>query len=1074
MAIFRSFNDIVVLLIESLQLSQPELDTKPGTVARDVFVDAQAQQLANQYSELRNISNLQSFFSTSGTDLNKLASNFGVSRVLGSSSTGVAVLTTNNLDIDIFIAQNEIVTARNGITYRVVNNAVMRSDSANVHRATATRLRSDLDLAGITDEFATEINVEAQTSGVSGNIGRFSLISHNFSGISSVTNLQTFSGGTDAESDDAFRSRILSVFAGNNTGTELGYTTAVEVVADVQDSIVVVPGDPLLIRDGTQTGTDSDGNLIVSEPGTGGKVDIYILGSQVESQVDSFIYNDLGGNADATDPLNDFILGQGGADTTINASQRRIALRDNLPIQPVDSLISVSGSSSGANFVEKFTDSQGRIKGNFELSKDTGDLGGSPFGFDKLKWTSNQIELSDDEITKGTFNGVDALGFSDINRVRNISQDFLVTNENSTTSTTNRSSVTLRHTPVVSVSRIINATTGERYVVESQNPDGTAGELNTTGRITISGNTLPVGTDTLQVDYIWEKPFDNVFDFDNLEITNPNRQAQDSTDWGFGNQVTREPATVADDGYGALIVTVTHPIFKVISVDTFDSDVSTVSNGSLTVNETATSIIDIRRVSDNAELFNTDSASGTLSGTNAIVLPTDTLAVDNDIVNVRFNAADIFSPDGYDQGTTDANVITLPDGVTVAGTSVLITYVASISTLLPEQNIDDLSAVKVNNNFTVLTNTVGDQPTSNLFDSGGDISTNLRRAASHIRIDVGSSVSEGSITVSGVTRKKVIDALVTVTSGTGFKVDLISAVRSSLGVTTLPSTVHVTTLTSLERVIVNSSGLITSIDNVYDIVNYSLNDNSFDLEIALENTSLTKTEVGVPRTTDNIAAQLNTGDIVRVTFYYIDTNDSELLFFSRNGPQISDKLFQDISKISLGAGFKSPTGVVTGKLTVSNFNQPIGNTSYEVDYDYVAPKENERVTVTFNHNPVINAASTAIESVRPITADVLIKAATPKDIDVDIKIVLLPLSVDQEQTIIQDSIDVVNSFLNANSLGTIIDASDVVNILYTVSGIDRVRMINFSTGASGNVVSITAAKNEHLRAGTITIATEDR
>src|SRR5689334_23856806 len=98
MAIFRNFNDLVISFIEYLRLVQPELDTKPGTVSRDLFIDAPSQQIAALYSELRNVAALQSLFSATGTDLNKLASNYGVRRSQGTASTGVAVFTTNNLD----------------------------------------------------------------------------------------------------------------------------------------------------------------------------------------------------------------------------------------------------------------------------------------------------------------------------------------------------------------------------------------------------------------------------------------------------------------------------------------------------------------------------------------------------------------------------------------------------------------------------------------------------------------------------------------------------------------------------------------------------------------------------------------------------------------------------------------------------------------------------------------------------------------------------------------------------------------------------------------------------------------
>jgi len=1075
MAVFRSFNDLVIAAIEALRIAQPNLDTKPGTVSRDLFVDLPSQQLANLYIQLRNISSLQSLFASSGTDLNRLASNFGASRRQGTSAAGVAVFTTNNLDVDILIPQGTVVTASNGITFQTTTSTIMSSSTPNVYRANATRLRTDLELATITDPFAVEVTVQALTSGSSGNIGRFGLVTQNVSGITGITNTQTFSGGSNPETDDEFRTRILSIFAGSNTGTALGYTNAIEVLDGVTDSLVVVPGDPLLIRDGTQVVEDTDGNLVVSEPGSGGKVDIYVLGSQLESQIDSFIFNDLSGRNDPTDPDNDYILGQQGEDSTLNAAQRRVELIDNLPLQPVDDIITVVGSSSGPNFVEQFTDDQGRVRGNYILLKDSGDFGGSPFGFDKIRWTSNQIELEDEEATKGTFNGTDSLSFTDVNDISNITQDFLVTNENSTVNISNRKEVYLKHTPVVSVSRIVNVTTGERYIVEDPNPDGEIDdEVNSTGKILISGSTLPVGTDVLQVDYIWRKPFDRVFDFDNLSDINTFRTVQDSIDWGFGNRVVREPATVVDDGYGVLTVTLSHPVFKILSIDSFDTDIATVNSGAIAVNETVTNIIDMKRVSDGSELFNTDRFDGTLSGTSAIILPTDTLAEDGDIVTVRFNAADVFSPDGYDEGTFDGKVVTLDPSVSNGGTPVLATYIANVSTLLSETELSDLPALKNFNQFSIGTTVLGEQPTSNLLNDDGDISTNLRRAASNIRVLIDGTSSNGSIVVSGTTRHKVVDALVVVTSGSGFEVDLQSAIKKDLGVSSLPSDIKLTKLVKFERVNVNSSGVVTSVDNEYDIVNYKLRDNSYDLEVALKDESINYTKIVLPETTDNVEAQLNTADIVRVTFYYIDTDDSELLFFSRNGTRVTDKVFQEISRVSIGSGFKDPAGELEGTIVLSNFNQPTNNTAYSVDYDYVAPKENERITVTYNHNRLINDATTAIEVVRPITADVLMKEAKALSIDVTIRIVLLPEFEDQEQTVVQDSVDAVSSFLTANSLGTTVDASDIVNTLYTVNGIDRVRVLNFSTEDSGNKLSITAERNEYLDAGVVDIVVEER
>ena len=102
------------------------------------------------------------------------------------------------------------------------------------------------------------------------------------------------------------------------------------------------------------------------------------------------------------------------------------------------------------------------------------------------------------------------------------------------------------------------------------------------------------------------------------------------------------------------------------------------------------------------------------------------------------------------------------------------------------------------------------------------------------------------------------------------------------------------------------------------------------------------------------------------------------------------------------------------------------------------------------------------------------KEADAKDIDLVARIVVLPEFEDSTQTVIQEAIDSTTAFLTSSSLGTTVDASDVVNNMYSVSGVDRVTIINFSTSDSGNVLSISANKNEFLRAGDIEITAEER
>jgi hypothetical protein len=442
---------------------------------------------------------------------------------------------------------------------------------------------------------------------------------------------------------------------------------------------------------------------------------------------------------------------------------------------------------------------------------------------------------------------------------------------------------------------------------------------------------------------------------------------------------------------------------------------------------------------------------------------------------MRFNGVNVYNLDGYGTGTFESNVITLPDGVASDGASVLVTYVANVNTLISEQQLTTLPISGSVNKFLISSTLTGEQPTSNLYNSSSNIIDNLRRASSNISVEVDSIGSAGIIIVSGRTVKKVTDTLVSVKSGSGYEVDLQEAIKTDLGISTsVPTDIKIIKVTSVEKVAVNASGTVSSVSNTYDVVNYKLNDNTYDIDIALPNSSLSSTEFELPQTTDNVSGILTTGDIVRVTFYYMDTNNTEQLYFSENGIHYTDKKFNFISKISIGSGFKNAAGILQGTVVVKNSNQPLSNSSYEADYNYTSPKENERITITYNYNALVNTCLNTIETVRPITADVLIKEAEAKLINVQAKIIVLPEYTDQTTTIIQDAIDTVTSFLTSTSLGTIIDKSDVIDVLYTVDGIDRVRIINFSTATSGNVESIEAKKNEYLSAGTILIEAEER
>lgn len=1066
------------------------LDLKPGQVSRDLFVDGPANQIAALYEELVHIQNKQSIALSSDSDLEALGSNFSLSKRTGSKARGLALLTFNEIESDIPISKGGSVIASNGMSFTVVTSTTVLSANKNTYRAIASKNRAALDFVGITDEYAIEVLVECSVLGSGGNISRYAIRSTTISGVSNVTNAVSFGGGAPAETNSAFKRRMLGVFSGSNVGTSLGYKNIVLSDPDVIDAVVVGPSDVLMTRDGTDVYTAEDGTKTIVSEGTGGKVDIYVFGFRLTEIIDSFIYFDHSNKDDPTDISNDFVLGQIEGDENKTVSRRRIDnIEDQeLPKQPVTNIIEVSGSSSGANFVMKSTDSLGRISGNYELKLDTGVYAGSVWGFDSLHWVDDHIRDLLEDVTKGKFNSQDPTGYSDVSEIKAVQQLIQIVNENSTVLSTNRSYIQLAHSPVQSVSRVFNFTTGERYVVINQNPDG--GEQNTTGRIIISGSTLPAVSDILQVDYTWVFNYSSHWDFDNKVTSHNIRTVDDSVDWGYANIVEREESIVQSEGVtNQKIVNVTHDINAVVNVNILttkeDVNITLVSNRlAVIVDVIVENVISITRDSDSAELYNTSHNDGSFSGF-TIFLPTDTIgAVGDGYVTVKYNATNKFIQDDI-TGSFNANKITLPATTDVVdGYMVEVSYLADTKQLLSSVLLSNLPVLRSGNAFLVSNSNqiTGTQPTTHLYSSGTTISKNLKLAPSRLKLTLAGSISPGVLTIAGTTIQGVIDG-VFISSSNGLTQNLSSLIRTALLLTsnqTIPGNVNVVKLVKFEKVQVNAAKDVLAVENDYDVFGYEIKNNDFAKFEALKNTALSNFEIKLPNTISNQLYIPAIGDAFRVTFYIGKINDpisgyseTESVSFTKSGTLYTQKVFAFVDSISKASGFISGSNTTT--LSVYPQNQPAQGTRYSMYYDYLAPKPNERINIRYNQNQVINDNTFAVDNKRPINADVLIKSTIAKLVNTTIAIVVAKGYEKSTNIIIQNVKDIITNALNATSLNTTIDSSDLITLCYNVNGVDRVRILRFNVnGATGQVLSITSEKNEYIQANEVVIQTEER
>jgi uncharacterized phage protein gp47/JayE len=773
MVVIRNVNEIISSLIDYFQLVLPDADTKPGTVIRDLFIEAPASQLALLYDEMSSISNKQSLRLVIGSDLDNLAQNYGLKRIQPSYSAGVALLTFSSIYSNIAINKGSLVTSSNGSTFSVSIGTTVNASSLNFYLSIAAKYADQLNTLGITDQYAVEVAVVATTPGSAGNIGPYSLTTTNINGVSNVTNINAFNGGTDQEADAAFRSRILSTFSGSSVGTALGYFNSALSTIGVTSAYVVQPGDPLMTRDGSVVTTNSDGTLEIVSEGSGGKVDIIAMGSNLVQNTDTFIYQDKSNNNDPTSVKNNYVLGQVLSESNLTINAKRIADISSgiFPYQPVDSIVSVSGSLSGNNFVSKSVDEYGVVSGNYEIIKDTGDYAGSPWGFDTFHWISSQISMFQEAKTKGQYNGQDALVYPDLLEIPQVQQLISITSENSQILSSDNSIIQLLHTPSSNVTRVLNTSTGEQYLITNQNYDNTS-PYNNTGRIQISGNTLPSPNDVLQVDYYWVINYDRYSDYDGLKYTSNIRTVNDSIDWGYASNVRNERIlfTNSDNFFTG---TASLPISTVVSAKIFleiDGYVSIITTGTLTgrlavtlsnISDSslypATSSIDsVVFKNSNTELYNTAANDGTfvnsrvvngitIYNTTLVILPTDTLAINGSLVTVILDSADVFYS-GQVSGSSGGTQITIPSSSIVTAifnpTEIIlrVSYIANITNMFISP-ITSIPSSRLGNGF-ILDNNLGFTNFSNVNTSLREFQIVQQNSSNQFFVDLSTSSNE--------------------------------------------------------------------------------------------------------------------------------------------------------------------------------------------------------------------------------------------------------------------------------------------------------------------------------------------
>lgn len=1081
----RTFSQIQQAMKNSISLSQPALDTKDGSVSNDLFIALPADQISQVYKNIQLYQKTQSLLNSTGAILDSFGSNYGITRDPGHKAAGNAILTFSSILNNISIQAGTTITAKTGVVFTITANITISAATKGLYSSFASSISSQLAIAGISDQYAVQVPVQATNVGTNGNISPYMLIKTSIPGITNTTNIAPTLGGTNPQGDPQYRNQILAGLTGSAAGTSRGYQNALLNVDGVESVFIASAGSPILTRDGTVVQRNTDGSLVVISPGTGGKVDIWIQGTDLTNVVETYTFHDISGTGDITSLLNAHILGQLPNTSNLTPIERRQLFTQNgqLPQQPVDSMISLTGSISGANFVQGV---------NYELVKDTNpDTDNTAFAQDKLVFTQNFISLVGENVSKGSDDSVDSLVFSNVKDVSEVRQSITITNDLASLNPTNNTNVILPHSPLNTVLRITNLTTGERYIITNQNIDTTTG-LNDNGSVVVSGLVLPSPQDLLQTDYTWDLTFDGYVDYFSA---GDNEFVKSGIDWGRSNYINFDAGSLTRNGNRYNVV-VSRDVERVYSVFYCDQQTATVQNAvlsatsnikalrqiTLSLSVPLVNVVKVVSLSTGLELFATESG-GTFSG-NVVYLAEDVAQpFIGETVRIYYNEYEIYNI-AKNNGSLNGDAIVLSTDDILDYNSVL-TTLNNIFNSTATQTI--FASYITPNENVIATDTITSMPfigsaststfidnTSTVIDSRQLVEFNnsnviVRSGQAYLGLTITNAFSSGgTIAVKGMGWFKISASIPVAQSNVGGLFELASVIQTAIG--------NVSQSYSVSKV-VGLSLNNGSTTQTLSIRGYSISSNTYDLGSAQTLLGMTATSLNLaPILSQNGLTSFPIGSILNIIFYVLAPNTAETIQFTTGrGTLYSKYKYARLDRIDLISGFLNPnTHTTTGSIGITALSQPISGSTYSANYDYFAPVENETLTATYNYNSIMGDATTAIEEVRTLTADVLTRLGFEIPVNVSATIILSPTAINQQAQLIDQATSVISNLITTQVMGAELDYSAFLRVITAINGISGADITVFdyvgsNLNGQGNRAFIQADANQYFSVSNITI-----
>lgn len=235
----KSAEEIIGDIVAQITATIGTVDTRTDTVLMEAILSPVANQLEGAYAESDVVLANQSIASPEGISTSAmaaLAANFGVIPSAGSPASGV-------------VRFSRYVTPPTPIPIPVgsIVSSVTSSDELSFNTLVSASLSASSNVDPVSGDYYVDVAVIATSTGSAGNVAAGSITSFSIAGIDSVTNLNAFSGGEDAQTNTQVAS-IIEARATGNMGTKGGYISLVQSNFVVDDVAVVGPLDPDAVR----------------------------------------------------------------------------------------------------------------------------------------------------------------------------------------------------------------------------------------------------------------------------------------------------------------------------------------------------------------------------------------------------------------------------------------------------------------------------------------------------------------------------------------------------------------------------------------------------------------------------------------------------------------------------------------------------------------------------------------------------------------------------------------------------------------------------------------------------------